>query len=568
MILELERVDSDDAYREDMRHRCITDHFFLAQVMGFNDFVPRIHQPVVDLYFPKNPQLSIAEQHPIKKRMHLDPRDTFKTTMGRVDTMQWILAFPQTATIVNESATQKLAEKISKGTAEFLCRYRAPRPGLLKLFPELAVDKWPFHNDVEEWNTPNHDNVEIDPTMAYSSPKSTHSGWHPWIYNPDDMVETINSGLHASEDSRERIKSRYHTNKNTVRGGGYINMRGTRYHPFDLYGDMLKEIDLKNPERSGWKLLIRTAMIVRNGKQLVPGEFPEEREVVLQFPELPALSYEILREKFYDNYESFMCQQMNDPKGGHVSTFPEKLYHSCEIEASRIPAYGGETFICWRLPYGGKTNMAKYSEGVAARVVDGKVYILDCWQGIYQPTNLAERMVAAYKKHQASVMMILETPGSEYMQAHIRNESARKNVSMRPIRWVWWDESDERRNEAIKQLEPLMNVGRLMFSTDMTKSVECRQQFVHYGLVPENGIIECISKFSDLVPLSQLRANMEQEEIEAHQRIRENALMNHFIEQQGMPQVDENARKVTAHIQAVQRSTTIGLPPLPGGLDG
>lgn len=567
MILDLDKVASDAAYREDMRHRCLTDHFFLARVMGFEDFVERVHRPAVDLYFPKNPKLSIADQHPIKKRMHLDPRDTFKTTLGRVDTMQWILAFPEKVTIVNESATQALAEKISKTTAEFLCRYRASRPGLLHLFPELVVDKWPFHNQAEEWDTPNHDRVEVDSTMAYSSPKSTHSGWHPWIYNPDDMVDTVNSGKHANDEARKRIISRYNTNKNAVRGGGYTNMRGTRYHPFELYGEILDKINLDDPEADGWKLLVRTALTVINGNPLLPGEFPARDEVILNFPELEALSYDNLRTKFYEEYESFMCQQQNSPAGGHVPKFPEKLYHSCEIEPARVPAYGGETYTCWRVPYGGKANMATYAEGCAARVLDGRVYIIDCWQGTYTPSGLAERMVKAQKKHQAHTMMILETPGSEYMQSHVRNEAARKNVSMRPIQWVHWEENDARRDASIEQLEPLMNVGRLMFSTDMTKAVECRKQFVHFGLVEENGIIECVSKFADLVPMSQIRANMEEEEIEWQTRHRESMIVNQFLKQQGMPQVEEQREKVIAHTQAMQRATRLG-PPLPGGLDG
>lgn len=567
-MLDLQKLYDDAAYREDMRHRCVTDHFFLARLMGFNDFLESVHRPAVDLYFPKNPNKSIADQHPIKKRMHLDPRGTFKTTLGRVDTLQWILAFPELVTIVNESATQKLAKEISRGTANYLCEYKSPSQEILALFPELICQKWPFHNDAEEWNTPNHTQKEIDPTLAFSSPLSTHSGWHPWVYNPDDMVETNNSGIHAAPDARERVISRYETNKNTVRGGGYINMRGTRYHPFDLYGKQLKQIDLENPEATGWKLLIRSALVVKNGERLVPGEFPAREDITLCFPELPELTYEACRTKFYDDYESFMCQQMNDPKGGHIPTFDEKVYAGCEIDQERIPTYGGETFTCWRLPYGGRAGMEKYAEGVAARIVEGRVYILDCWQGTYAPSNLAERMIRAHKQYHADAMMIISTPGSEYMGNHVRNEAAKKNVSMKPIRWLYWEEQEDRRRSAIKQLEPMLKAGRILFSTGMAKGVECRRQFVHFGLVEENGIIECVSKFADLVPLSAMRANMEEEEIEAQRRAWESAQLNYIMEQQGMPKVEEQAKRVTAHRQAMQRATTFAMPSLPGGLDG
>ena len=80
MILDTDRISSDQQYRDEIRHRCLTDHFFLAELIGFSKFNRRVHQPAVDLYFPKNKNLPIEDQDPIKYRLHLDPRGTFKTT--------------------------------------------------------------------------------------------------------------------------------------------------------------------------------------------------------------------------------------------------------------------------------------------------------------------------------------------------------------------------------------------------------------------------------------------------------------------------------------------------------
>jgi hypothetical protein len=559
MIVDETRLSSDDAYREDIRHRCITDHFFLAEMMGFNDFHPVLHAPVADLYFPKNPKVSIPEQHPIKNRMHLDPRGTFKTTWSRVDSLQWILAFPESITILNESATQDLAKAVAKGIADYFCQYKIQTP-LHRLFPELVVNKWPFHAQ-DTWNTPNHDMRDIDATLAFTSPLSQQSGWHPWIDKCDDMVDTRNSGLHASAESRRKVIDSHHTNKNTIRRGGYLYLPGTRYHPQDLYGETLANMD-----PAMWKVLIRAALVTKNGQRLVPGEFPDEDDVVMIFDQLPGMDYRSMRDKFYENYESFQCQQMNDPLGGNVSTFDEKLYASCEMAVERLPAYGGETYTCWRLPCG-KKNMEN-AEGVAARVIDGRVYAIDAFEGNWIPSKLAERMVQAHKKHQADAMLILMTPGSEFMAALVRNEAARRNVSIR-IQWVDWEESEELRRQEVKQLEPLMRVGRLTFSTGMGKAKECRRQFVHFGLVPDNGIIECMAKLGNLVPISQMRASLEEEEIE-HQRSRkDDATLNWLLNLQGTPIVDEQAKKkAMAHQQAMQEATTYRLPPMPGGLDG
>lgn len=558
-IFQDERLN-DDAYREDMRHRCITDHFFLADIMGFKDFHPVLHAPVAELYFPKNPKVSIPEQHPIKNRMHLDPRGCYKTTWSRVDSMQWILAFPETITILNESATQDLAKAVSKGIADYFCQYRIPTV-LQRLFPELIVNKWPFHSQ-DTWNTSVHTMRDIDSTLAFTSPQSQQSGWHPWVDKCDDMVDTRNSGLHASSESRRKVIDSHHTNKNTIRRGGYLYLPGTRYHPQDLYGETLANMD-----PAMWKVLVRGSLITHDGHRLLPGEFPAEDECTMVFAGLPGMDYHTMRDKFHENYESYMAQQMNDPLGGKVPIFTEQMYASCEMDAHRVPPYGGETYTCWRMPCG-KKGMED-AAGVVARVLDGKVYALDSFQGNWIPSKLAERMVQAHKGAQADAMLILTTPGSEYMIAHVRNEAARRNVSIR-IQMVDWEGHDELRKQEILQLEPLMKVGRLIFSTGMTKAKECRRQFVHFGLVEETGIAECIAKLGNMVPVSQMRAALEEEEIEHQRSRRDDATVNWLLNLQGTPIVDEQAKKrAMAHQQAMQKATTYSwLPKMPGGLDG
>lgn len=569
MSVDESRLATDAAYREDMRHRCMTDHYFLAEMMGFEDFVPRIHDAVFkDLYFPKNPLVAIAEQHPIKRRIHLDPRHTFKTTAGRVDSMQWILAFPQDITMLNITATQELAKAISKGLADYLSQVGIVTP-LQKLFPELVSSKWAYANNETKWNTPVHNRKELDATLAYTSPGSTQSGWHPWVMNPDDMGETLNSGIGASDDSRKKVISTYKTNRNLLRPGGYENVRGTRYHPFEVYGDMLKRVDLKDPEASGFKLLIRSVMTRKDGSRLVPGEFPREDEVVMHFPELPNCTYQKSKDLFYDGYEEFMCQQMNDPQGGAVPTFDENLYQSCMVAPERVPQYRGELFICWRPMYAGKNSMKKCA-GVAARVCDEKVYIVDCWEGNWIPSSFAERIVQHHRELQADGTMIMGVPGTADLYTHVRNEAARKNVDMRP-QWTGWEENDHERMGTCKALEPLMKVGRLLFSQELTRAEECRKQFVHFGLIEETGLIECVAQLARQVSWSQMRARMQEDELEAQRRTREDAQVNSFFRQQGMPQVNEElTQKTNAHLKAMQKATNRGfnMPKLPGGLDG
>jgi hypothetical protein len=134
---------------------------------------------------------------------------------------------------------------------------------------------------------------------------------------------------------------------------------------------------------------------------------------------------------------------------------------------------------------------------------------------------------------------------------------------------VYFDDNDSRRNARIEQLEPLLKAGRILFSTAMGRAKECRKQFVHFGLIEENGIIDCVSQFAGLVPMSMLRAGITDREIEGMRKRRDDALLSQFLEQQGYESADEQARRRTeAALNAMARTTTFGLPPLPGGLDG
>ena len=277
------------------------------------------------------------------------------------------------------------------------------------------------------------------------------------------------------------------------------------------------------------------------------------------------MDYYSLRDLFYANYETFMSQQQNDPLGGAVQAFDEKAFEACQIAPEKIPMFG-DTFLCWRLPYGGKDWM--HDEAALARIVNGKVYVLEAWKGVYGTTTRAERIVKAMKENDADGLILEAMPGTEYVGANIRNEAMKRNISVR-IQWLEFEEDDNRRNAAMLQADPLMRSGRLLFSTAMGHRADCRKQFLNFGLLPENGIVDCISKLAEKVPISLFRANMTEAEIEYQRQVREEAQWNAMFGQEGMKVVDEQARQqAEATILAMNSMNEHGFPPLPGGLDG
>lgn len=568
MIFDVERIKTDEAFRADCQRRFEKDAFYAAAVIGYKDLTPVAHQPAVDLYPIVNRDVSIGDVSEVKNYLHLDPRHSLKTSLKRVKRLQWICAFPEEITILNQSATQKLAKEIAVKTARHFYQRKGSAPTVFQaIYPHLVT----YIDPDAPWDTGPRSLAgsgigDMESTLDFTSPESTQSGWHPWHVDNDDVEDTKNSGIRADPEVRQRVIDTCEQNENLLRDNGYIFTGGTRYHPLDYYG---KNLRLAQLTPDNWAVLVRASLTLKDGNRLMPGEFPDEDDMIIHFPQFQRLRYKKLREAFYQNYESFMCQQQNDPLGGSTPKFDKKLMDSCRVEEDRIPmAFSGETFCIWRPAYSGKKDMERYCEGVAGRVVNDKIYILDAWQGVYAPTSFAKKIVDEHRRWQSDGVIIINTPGSDHVQTHVRNEAARRNTS---LRFMWGDyvDDDVDRFATMENLEPLLKVGRVLFSSTMRRQIECEEQFVLFGQTRENGIIECISRLADRIPLSSLRANMEEEELEHYRRSRDNAFIQQHLNMQGMPTVDEELQaKAKAQIQAMQETTTYRMPPLPGGLDG
>ena len=552
-LIDLERVADDKEYRLDMRHQCMTDLFFLAPLVGFSDFRPDLHEPVRNLYVQKKPGLSIEDQDECKNRLHLDPRHTYKTSAGIVDTIQWIITCPN-ITIVNETATQALAKLLSNRQAKVFVLPKTGKPTVFQLlFPEFCIPKLKG-----SYIAPCRDRDEVEPTIYSTSIGSSQSGYHPWVLNPDDTADNENSGINASDLSRERVWDSYQTNLNTLRHGGYQNIRGTRYHPNDMYGRTIRTMD-----RNNWKTLIRSSVRVKSGERLVEGEFPEADELEMLWPGM--LSYAFLKEKYMTKYTSFMSQQQNDPQGGGVSAFPVESMAQARIEDLRIPPLGG-TRLCWRLACDAKPYMERYSVGVAIRDVGPRSYVIDAWRGNYTPSELAQRVVTACKKHQTGEVVIEKTPGSEAIIPHIYNNAAHRNISLR-IEQPAYNSDDTARSARCAGLEPRIRAGRLWFSDGIGNQRDAlHTQFEQFGLTAENGFPDVVSRLMERMPISVLM----QTATEAQQRMREDRLQQSQYEtlyaHGGADVVDDSI--VEAQRRNGARQNSYGLVPMLGGLDG
>jgi hypothetical protein len=492
-------IGGDEAYKNLMRLECQTDHIFLAHRLGYLKVIERVHRPVARLFVQKNPALSIEQQAENKPFLHLDPRGTFKSTLSIVDIAQWIICFPDCA-ICLLTATKPLAAAITGEIADHFVKAKDAAPTDFQLlFPEFCIT--PREKMVGEFTAPNRKTTRKEATVMSFSIETSISGWHFDVMVPDDIVDTQNS---ATAQAIAKVKKNWRTNKKTLMPWGYINYKGTRYNPLDLWGDIIEKADGK---KNKLRVLIRAALKLKDGGRLEPGEFPPASAMELLFPEL--LSYEFLKDEFDDDYESFMTQYMNDAQGGNEVTFSKEDMLRNTIDAEEIPV-SGEMFISWRFAYSGKPAM-RYT-GAAVGLMEGnRMFIVDILRGTFKPSGLAHRIVQLAKKHGVRSVSIEETPGAKYLESAIHNYALTLGWNLN-ISWLEFQDDDGVRDLRIKGMEPLVTSQRLLFSTAILPLKEMYNQFSNYGMVAETEIPDAVSRVVEHLPKSLAASSTDAEQ--------------------------------------------------------
>lgn len=469
--------------------RCQTDLLFLGRVLGYDKILDRVHGPVADLCVKKNPMLPIEEQDAVKERMHLDPRGTFKSTLSIIDSVQYIVCFPEVR-ICKLTATKPLAAAIAgEITGHFVGHDD------LTLFQELFSDFLIRPRDIliGQFTAPNRKRDWREATVMSFSIETSISGWHFDVLDPDDVVDTVNS---STPGGIAKVKKNFRINRKTLMPWGYINFKGTRYNPFDLWGDIIEKA---RPGKI--KLLIRSALKLKSGQRLEPSmwpdHFPAESEVEVLFPEL--LSYEFLKDQFEDDYSSFMTQYMNDAYGGEQVVFPREAMLQATLPHKDMPI-AGETFIFWRFAYDSKPNM-RYAAAAVGIIANGRMFIVDVLRGSFKPSDLAMRVIQLAKKWGVRNVDIEETPGARYYESPILNYGITLGWSV-TVRWTEYQEDEGARSLRMKYAEPLITAMRLLFSDGIVCLNEVFRQFCNFGMVEDSEIPDVVSRVAENLPKS------------------------------------------------------------------
>jgi phage terminase large subunit-like protein len=452
------------------RDRCRKDLFYLGQWVLEHNFKEHVHREMCEMFVQKNfdgvyhdgytleevRNNGIGKQKREREMLLLCPRGAFKSTVNKVDCVQWLLNAPDIRILI-VTGEFKLAMKFLKETLGYFYKPEKSDPTLLQaLFPEYVIDEMPGATTSDFFCPARICPQEGQPSLWCNSITANLSGWHCDVKKGDDVVTDENSN---TEDAREKLKDKYDNASNLTDSWGFEDHIGTRYFRFDWYGVRIDNAKA-DPEHARLKYLVRAAWTVKAGYESVPLKSLEKHMVDLYFPEV--LTWALLKGKCRNNEKQFRCQQMNDPAGGLTVHFGEDDMRAHFLPMAAAPQTGN-VYIAWDTAFS-TTNQADFSAAAVMRIgSNNEMVVLEVLFDRWKPSELAYQFVALQKKWNPTATLAEEFSGSELFKMELGRKAAQFGVNLNNLIWRKPSNSADAKRNRIKGLEILLDSDRLYF---------------------------------------------------------------------------------------------------------
>lgn len=512
--------------RREIAYRGKTDLFFLAsQILGsvYGDLTPHAHGPICDFFIKKNPNKSFFLQDTIKNRLLMGPRGHFKTSIHLCDVLQWMLCFPN-ITILLLSGSQEVATRMVEELKQvfFSCEdFRA-------LYPEyIPTDNVrEFGGKGEFWLPRNvRTRIRREPTLSISTFDSVKASGHWDLRLADDVVTEVNSKINYSAkiNQNDKVADDWAATKPLLNPGGYTQIIGTFYNFACMYGKILDRLALSErmnfgfpleETTKGWKVAVYPAIRPDETGKLFNKNgilFPEKFCINAETPEEEITNADKfnLQEAWEENPTHFNAQYMNHPIGTERDYFPIELLQKQTIPRQKVPM-NCVIFGVWDLAYE-QSSRNDYTVGAIGAFDDLKnIYIIDIFRGRWNPPQIIDNLISAWKKWPIQRMGIEQTTGSTLLGPGLSMRTRELGLVI-PIDWLKVSrKKDSTANEILslsallgKQAPPAPNsltqqqqalvnlqqqaetpmpaMGKLFFCSDLPFLAELYTEFARFG---------------------------------------------------------------------------------------
>jgi hypothetical protein len=494
-------VQEDEAIREAGRRVCQYNLYALCLILGYCLVDEEVHHDAFVFFQKKEPSLTFVEwcrtQSP-KRGSLLLPRGVYKTTISLANCVQLIICWPLTIAVMIMCGRRDLAWDFVGQVGSFFYR-KANRPPTLfqALWPELCVEKEP---DAGEFTAARRqtDPEIIEPAIWGESVESGVSGYHPNVLVIDDLSSNRNSQTFAA---RQQITKKYKLNRKVLLPWGIERKVGTIYGTGDFFTD---EVLTSRP--GSIQRVIKPALTLKNGERLDPNGFPDEGEVILNFPTI--LSYDYLKAEYESGFDSFMTQYNLDEYGAAEVVFSQDQMLAAMVEETQLPLEG-KVFIHWRFPC--RQKDWKTAAAVVGMLHRNRCYVIEALEGHYKPSLLAKHVVNLARKHSQHRISVEESPGARLMAPAIHNYALTTGWDT-SIDWKDFEEDTGERDLRIRNIESLLATGRLLFNAGLKQLRALMLEFTQYGMLPENAIPDCVARVADNLPQSIAAEDLDDED--------------------------------------------------------
>lgn len=476
--------------KETLRRKAQTDLRWLAkEIIGLP--IAPCHDELFDLLVKKDPDKPIEEQSAIKRRIFLLPRGSFKTTIGVIDLLQWIICFPNVRILIVRGQRQLAIDMVEELKGHFVNNEK-----IRFLFPEFCADTTKKLGVVGKMLCPMRTVTRREATVEIVTPQSKRAGRHGEIFLIDDLQDDLNS---LTRVRREQTIQAYNTLLPILEAAGYITVSGTRYHPDDLYGHLLAEAQRK-PEL--WKSLVRPAWKLRDGANR---DSADPADYDLWFPE--RLTFPVLLEHKSTMTASghgwmFSCQYLNQPAISDAPPlFERNLLLNHTLPVAQIPSTGLR-FQMWDTAPGQK-RFSDFNVCLTAIICNGRLYVIDSFRDHVQPAALPGMIVDYAAKHTPVTKVGIEAAaGTEYMLPLII-QAAQASQCPLDIHWFKPPRFKDAKLARISAVQALLASGRVWFSAALPHLKELMDELEDVENTRHDDLADALSylvQFLDMTP--------------------------------------------------------------------
>lgn len=502
----------------EVRRRCKTDLMWLARYFTWatnpasdngslpfveNIFDEQYYGIFAKLFVKKDDTKPLRQQSEVKTRILLWPRGGAKSTFDHVDTVQWILNFPNIR-IMYLTAEVSLAEGfVGEIKGHF---YFKETPSLMNLFwPEFCVEDGKS-GPADEFVCPVYAAKKTgrkEPTVYASSVGKNKAGRRYELIKADDAVSDVNS--ETSIQCEKISKSLFLAEKLLAlgrNGGFYVDYIGTRYADEDHYGILLEQNigEIETTEGQGWVFMenktTSTNILIGRAIQIKP-EVVQKLEMegrAVTYKEagpdgcvflLPyVMDFKWCMKDFAKDEKSFEGQRNQNPRPASSVTFDRPLLLRSTVPYTEMPTSGVVSQV-WDFAFSKEQKKGSdYTTGCSIMWCEreeinqqtgvktgNKVtvgFIQEIVRNKFNHRTLAEAVVNLAEKYQPFIVGVENVGGAHFLTDQIRAEAVRrKNPKLAQlcssVDWFAPDNQQGAKKVRMAALYPWLIEGRLKF---------------------------------------------------------------------------------------------------------